>query len=613
MKKLTAKKAPDKDTYFKSELARRLSPQRMVFGVHNIEQNDFYRRVLMVKNFPTVFTISCLLSAVAQMKNTTFSMHISPMPVGQGKKLIDNQVKNITSKGYQINATEQIEAGVEKESIVEFYTDLKRTNSKIFNVNIFIEAYGKTIQELESKVDAVRSELSGLGITIEQLSYEQREGFLGVYPLGEDKFRASSNNMPTQTMAGLYPFSYSSKNDVMGMLLGKTVDGGNMFVDPWIRDKNTSNGNFVIIGESGQGKSYLFKKILSQLIAMGVSCFQLDPEAEYNDLFRNLGGTIINLADGKVKINPFEIRAFKTDYDDTTDKPEVEAFIIKAAFYQHLSWLKDFMKILVPDIDSKAMAAVMILIKDMYIHRGINEKTDLKTLKATDYPIFTDLYEFINDLYLNREKDDRYPMISPEILRDLLLLLKDPYDGSLGFLFNGHTNIVNFDLMNFDLSDLLQGAKERTDAVLFNVVTYLWNRITLRTNRTLLGVDELYLLVNRDNYVMANYLKEFIKRVRKYEALIGTATQNLGDFLDPAIEHISAPLFNNPAYKFIFYPSDLDLNRVKNLLHLTDGEVNRIKTPNKSHCLFKSGADKYYMQVGTLPYEEKLFGKAGGR
>lgn len=188
-----------------------------------------------------------------------------------------------------------------------------------------------------------------------------------------------------------------------------------------------------------------------------------------------------------------------------------------------------------------------------------------------------------------------------------------PYDGSLGFLFNGVTNVKNLDMIDYDLSDLLQGSKERTEAALFNIMTYVWNRITRREGRVLFSVDELYLLVNRNNLTVANYMKEFIKQARKYDAIIGTATQNLGDFLDPLIEHISSPLFNNPIYKFIFYPSDLDLGKVKTLLRLKDGEVSCIKTPNRGRCLFKAGGENYYIQVDKLPYEEELFGKAGGR
>ena len=33
---------------------------------------------------------------------------------------------------------------------------------------------------------------------------------------------------------------------------------------------------------------------------------------------------------------------------------------------------------------------------------------------------------------------------------------------------------------------------------------------------------------------------------------------------------------------------------------------------NKRHCLLKAGNGKYYMEVGTLPFEAELFGDKGG-
>lgn len=609
------KNVPDKQTYFKSELTRRLVPTRMQFNIHDIVQSDFLRRVIIIKNFPSILVGNCSLARIAQMKNTTFSMWIRPMKKGASKNLIDNQIKNIKAKSHKNNATEQIEAQVEAESIEQFYTELKRSNGRIYYVNIYIEVYGKTQKELEAKCDDVISELSGLGITTEQLSYEQREGFLSVYPLGEDKFKAAANNMPSNTLASLYPLSYSSKNDPHGMKIGHTLDGGNVFIDLWKRDDSHTNGNFAIIGESGQGKSWLMKKIISQQIAMGTNCFILDPNGEYNDLIRKLGGSIVNLANGKTLINPFEIRSFRSDnvlFDDG-EKSEIEAFNIRAEFYQHLSWLKDFYKVLLPAMDDKTLTAAMLVTKDMYINSNIDEHTDIRTLKSTDYPTFTTLYEYISEIYNDSDLRKQYPMLTNEMLQNLLLYFKEPYDGSLGFIFNGTTNVKNANIINYDISELLQGSKERSEAALFNTMTYVWNRITRRENQTMFTVDELYLLVNRNNLTIANYLKEFMKQARKYEGVIGEATQNIGDFLDPLIEHISAPLFNNPTYKFIFYPSDLDLGKVKDLLRLTDGEVSCIKTPHKGRCLLRAGGEDYHIQVDKLPYEDKLFGKAGGR
>jgi hypothetical protein len=71
--------------------------------------------------------------------------------------------------------------------------------------------------------------------------------------------------------------------------------------------------------------------------------------------------------------------------------------------------------------------------------------------------------------------------------------------------------------------------------------------------------------------------------------------------------------FNSPTYKFIFHYSDLDFNKVKNLLRLIDGEINYIKTPNNGCRYSKPAARNITLRLGALPYEEKLFGSGGGR
>ncbi|MBE6905012.1 MAG: DUF87 domain-containing protein [Ruminococcaceae bacterium] len=378
---------------------------------------------------------------------------------------------------------------------------------------------------------------------------------------------------------------------------------------------NMTNGNFSITGETGFGKSHLMKKILSQQIARGISCFSLDPEGEYDELYRNLGGTVINCASGKFLINPFEIRRLKTE-DDTTEEleNEIEALHKDQSFYQHLSWLKDFYKVLFPDLKGLQLTALSTLTQDMYIRHGIDHNTDLSKLTSKDYPTFTDLHQYISDVLDDREKYGFYREISDDMLKDLLLAIREAYNGSLSPLFNGHTNICNDKLINFNVQELLTGSEERTQAFLFNVMTFIWQKIMSRENKTMLTVDELYLIMNRDNLVIAQYLRNFIKRARKYDAVIGTATQQLADLDDEKIRHITSAIINSAAVKFLFNPGNLAFERTKSMLQLSQGEADCIFAAGRGQCLLKVGqADKYNVRIEKLPFEDKLFGSAGGR
>ena len=191
-------------------------------------------------------------------------------------------------------------------------------------------------------------------------------------------------------------------------------------------------------------------------------------------------------------------------------------------------------------------------------------------------------------------------------------MLRDVYDGSLGYIFNGHTNIKNDTIIDFDINSLLTGSKNRMQAVIFNIMTYVWNRIALRKEKVLFGADELSLMLDRNNPIIAQYFRDFIKRARKYDAIIGTATQQIGDVDDPLIRHITRPILSNTSFKFVFYPDQSDIDIVRDILKLSDGEVNCISKPKQGHCLLKAGDEKYSVQIGVLPYEKELFGKLSG-
>jgi type IV secretory pathway VirB4 component len=64
------------------------------------------------------------------------------------------------------------------------------------------------------------------------------------------------------------------------------------------RADDKTNANILILGNSGQGKSYLLKLILCSLRESGMHILTLDHEMEYEDLTLSLGGCFIDLMGG---------------------------------------------------------------------------------------------------------------------------------------------------------------------------------------------------------------------------------------------------------------------------------------------------------------------------
>jgi len=85
------------------------------------------------------------------------------------------------------------------------------------------------------------------------------------------------------------------------------------------------------------------------------------------------------------------------------------------------------------------------------------------------------------------------------------------------------------------------------------------------------------------------------------------------DCLEESISQYTSAIFDTPTYKFLFFPGEVDFHVVQKKLKLTQGEIESISTSKQRNCLLKIGKEKYQMTVGNLPYEDKLFGKGGGR
>jgi type IV secretory pathway VirB4 component len=84
--------------------------------------------------------------------------------------------------------------------------------------------------------------------------------------------------LPASSVANLYPFAYSGKTDPCGFYLGRDKFGSNIIADFDRRDADKTNANILILGNSGQGKSYLMKLILTCVLESGKSVLCLDPE-----------------------------------------------------------------------------------------------------------------------------------------------------------------------------------------------------------------------------------------------------------------------------------------------------------------------------------------------
>ena len=186
---------------------------------------------------------------------------------------------------------ETIEAEGNFQDVTALMVNLRRNKEPLLHCAVYIELTANSKQRLRELQTEISIELTRSKIEFDRLTLRQQEGFLSVTPVGSNQFGSLFERvLPASSVANLFPFNYSGKTDAKGLYIGRDKYGTNILVDFDARTDDKTNSNVLILGNSGQGKSYLLKLLLTNIRESGKSLICLDPEAEYRDLVNNLGG-----------------------------------------------------------------------------------------------------------------------------------------------------------------------------------------------------------------------------------------------------------------------------------------------------------------------------------
>ena len=163
----------------------------------------------------------------------------------------------------------------------------------------------------------------------------------------------------------------------------------------------------------------------------------------------------------------------------------------------------------------------------LYARFGITDSTDYSKKKPTDFPLMSDLYALCEEEY-NAYDRKLKPIYTEQTLQEICLGIHSMCVGSESKYFNGHTNITDDMFLCFGVKGLLDTNKRLKDAMLFNILSYMSNKL-LGEGNTVASIDELYLFLS--NLTAIEYIRNAMKRVRKKESAVILASQNIDDFL----------------------------------------------------------------------------------
>ena len=570
-----------------------------------------YRSVWALREYPTTTEEQAILKHLGEKDGVSLKIYTRHVTAAEERKIISNAAnKNRLRQSKTNDLQETVVAEGNLQDVTNLVASMHRNREPLIHTAVYIEIMSHDIDMLKELQTEVLTELIRSKLNVDKLMLRQQQGFVSVMPSGYNALGDQFERvLPASSVANLFPFNYSGKTDANGFYLGRDKYGSNIIVDFNKRADDKTNANILILGNSGQGKSYLTKLIITNLLESGMNIICLDPEHEYEDMANNLGGCFVDLMSGEYLINPLEPKAWSDSDDDTEiDASTPEAFKRKTKLSQHISFLRDFFASYKDFTDSQ-IDTIEIMLEKLYRKWNISDSTDFSRLKATDYPKMSDLYEFIEEQYKDFDRADK-PIYTENLLQEILLGIHSMCVGAESKFFNGHTNIKTDRFVVFGVKGLLQASKNIKNALLFNTLSYMTNAL-LTIGNTAGIIDELYLFLS--NLVAVEYIRNASKRVRKKDSSIILASQNLEDFSLPGIAEYTKPLFAIPTHSFLFNAGNIDSKFYMDTLQIDESEFNLIRYPQRGVCLYKCGNERYNLMVIAPKYKEELFGKAGGR
>ncbi len=589
-----------------------LAPPGISIKSNLIDYGDKKAKIIGISKFPQTEDVG-YLSRITNLQNTVVNIHYDPVDNGGLLEAINkiisqreeekrNSTDNITKTRCQITI----------DNANKLLQKIEQDNESVGQMDTLIMALADDSAGLENMTRKVGACASSIKSNVRSLSNLQKQCFQNLAPFCTKNQKIADvfgKIVPLSSFVGGFPFGTTGFNDGQGYYIAKDVNNSLIVLDIWRRVGDRTSANLVCTGKPGQGKSTVIKMFLLNEYARGTKIICIDPEREYKEMAETLNGDWINCSGGKKnKINPFEILKAPKDENESELSP----------LAKHMESLEAFLRLYNREIDESTFAFLKKNILACYAKFGITFETNVENLKSSDYPTFSDLYNYIKE---NGE--------DTSLSRSALDAIEDVSNGADKFLWNGVTNLkvnktdsrgreieeeLSSNFIVFDTKDLQNATDSKKSTQYYNILRYAWNIIEQnRKERVILVCDEAYLMIDKFVPQTLVFLRNASKRIRKYEGGLFIISHDLCDFLDPAIKQYGQAILSNATYKVLCGTDGQNLKDEVDIFSLTEPEKELLEEQKRGHALFIAGSSKIHANFVIDEELLSLMGSAGGR
>lgn len=550
-----------------------ITPACLTFLKSSVELGDTRGSIYGAYKFPQKVEYAWIADVIREKNAITT---ITYYPDGSLLERVSDSVKESREKANNAKtALEYSRANRAEECAIDLVNKIDANNVSIGLISILTLPLCSKLDDDEQMQEAERSVKSAYmrnSIKLLRLSREQESAFKALSPYYTNQEETDimlKRIMPLSTVIGGFPFASSGFVDDTGSYWGLNSEKGLMALDTWCRGGDRTNSCFAVLGKSGTGKSTFIKNLILTEFMRGTKILIIDPEGEYSEITKRLGGQVLNAAGGAgARSNPLEFKAApKLDEEEDEDGEDIYKGAV-GALALHLKTLEVFCKLYKPSMTESQSDLLKKSFIELYLQFGITWDTDVSKLKSTDYPIFSDLLKL-----LTTKAEDKKNSYKSDY-EQLLLYFTDISQGGDSFIWNGHSTIkADSNVICFNTNTLQGVSANIKGAQYYNLTTWCWNEMTKNDDKVLLICDEAHLMIDKRVPDALYFLKSTVKRCRKFKSGLVVASHSVVDFLAEEIKAAGQALLDQPCYKVLFGTDGQNLVETAELFHLTNPQI----------------------------------------
>ena len=536
-----------------------------------IKIGNRYARVLFLKEYANYIKDSMVAELTDINKNSMMSIDVIPIAMDEAVREAENRrlgvETNITNWQRRQNANNNFSAIIpydlemQREQSKEFLDDLITRDQRMFMSVLTMVHTAETKEELDNDTEEIltiaRKNLCQFGV----LKFQQLDGLNTAMPFGVRKID-TLRTLTTESLAVFMPFRVQEIRETNGIYYGQNVISKNMIIAD---RKKLLNGNSLVFGVSGSGKSFITKEeiVFTMLKDKNADVIVIDPENEYTPLVKALGGEVIKVS--ATSGNHINAMDMNKNYADGANP-----VILKSEFI--LSLCEQL-------IESDNL--------------GAKQKSIIDRCTASTYRYYLQgnyqgtpptLQDFYQELLKQEETE----------AKEIALAIELFVNGSLN-TFAKQTNVDTENrLICYNILDL---GKQLLPLGMLVVLDSILNRITqnrAKGRNTYIFIDEIYLLLR--NEYSANFLYTLWKRVRKYGAYLIGITQNVEDMLQ---NNTARAMMANSELIIMLNQASTDRAELAKLLNISDLQLSYITNVGAGEGLLKIGSS-------LIPFSNKF-------